>query len=185
MQIKDHIQALCDESLLRVEKIGSGNWYWSFLTEEKRIRDREIKLLEEEKAKVDGSVAELEDRLRMVEMERRREEEEAEGEGEGEGGEEGGLVMMMIRRENGLKEEVEGLRRELMGYRDGDPGEVVKKKREVEMFREKAERWTDNVGVLEGWLKGVLGGDRERMEGIRKMFYGDEYVEGEGLRELC
>lgn len=183
MQIKDHIQALCDESLLRVEKIGSGNWYWSFLTEEKRIRDREIKLLEEEKAKVDGSVAELEDRLRMVEMERRREEEEAEG--EGEGGEEGGLVMMMIRRENGLKEEVEGLRRELMGYRDGDPGEVVKKKREVEMFREKAERWTDNVGVLEGWLKGVLGGDRERMEGIRKMFYGDEYVEGEGLRELC
>lgn len=135
-------------------------------------------MLEEEKAKVDGCVAELEDRLRMVEMERRREEVEAEGEG---GKEEGGLVMM---REKGLREEVEGLRRELVGYRDGDPGEVVKKKREAEMFRETAERWTDNVGVLEGWLKGVLGGDRERMEGIRKMFYGDEYMEGEGLREL-
>lgn len=139
-------------------------------------------MLEEEKAKVDGCVAELEDKVRRVEMERRREEEEG-GEG-GEGGEgegEGGSVMM---REKGLREEVEGLRRELVGYRDGDPEEVVKKKREVEMFRERAERWTDNVGVLEGWLKGVLGGDRERMEGIRKMFYGDEYIEGEGLREL-
>lgn len=139
-------------------------------------------MLEEEKAKVDGCVAELEDKVRRVEMERRREEEEG-GEGaEGEEGEgEGGSVMM---REKGLREEVERLRRELVGYRDGDPEEVVKKKREVEMFRERAERWTDNVGVLEGWLKGVLGGDRERMEGIRKMFYGDEYIEGEGLREL-
>lgn len=139
-------------------------------------------MLEEEKAKVDGCVAELEDKVRRVEMERRREEEEGGEGGEGEEGEgEGGSVMM---REKGLREEVEGLRRELVGYRDGDPEEVVKKKREVEMFRERAERWTDNVGVLEGWLKGVLGGDRERMEGIRKMFYGDEYIEGEGLREL-
>lgn len=138
--------------------------------------------MEEEKAKVDGCVAELEDKVRRVEMERRREEEEGGEGGEGEKGEgEGGSVMM---REKGLREEVEGLRRELVGYRDGDPEEVVKKKREVEMFRERAERWTDNLGVLEGWLKGVLGGDRERMEGIRKMFYGDEYIEGEGLREL-
>lgn len=140
-------------------------------------------MLEEEKAKVDGCVAELEDKVRRVEMERRREEEEEEeGEGGEEGEEGGGLVMM--RREKGLREEVEGLRTELVGYRDGDPAEVVKKKGEVEMFRQRAERWTDNVGVLEGWLKGVLGGDRERMEGIRQMFYGDEYMEGEGLREL-
>lgn len=141
-------------------------------------------MLEEEKMKLDGCVAELEEKLRMVEMERRR---EAEGEGEdnedGEGGEEEGL-MMMIKREKDLREELEELRRELMGYRDGDPVEVVKKKGEVEVCKERAERWTDNIGVLEGWLKGVLGGDRERMEGIRKIFYGDEYVEGEGLRDL-
>lgn len=135
-------------------------------------------MLEEEKMKLDGSVAELEEKLKRVEMERRREEEE-----DNEDGEEGeGLVMM--RREKGLKEELEALQRELMGYRDGDPVEVVKKKREVEVCKERAERWTDNVGLLEGWLKGVLGGDRERMEGIRKMFYGDEYVEAEGLRDL-
>lgn len=160
-----------------MEKIGSGNWYWSFLSEEKRIRDKEIKGLEEEQAKVDGCVAELEGRLRMMEMERKREEEEEE---EGEEEEEVGLVV----REKWLREEIEGLRRELVGYKDGDPVEAMKKKREVEVCKERAERWTDNVGVLERWLKGVLGGDRERMEGIRKLFYGDEYMEGEGLREL-
>lgn len=148
-------------------------------------------MLEEEKMKLDGCVAELEEKLR-VEMERRREAEEEEEEEENEDGErgergeggEGEGLMMMIRREKDLREELEQLQRELMGYRDGDPVEVVKKKREVEVCKERAERWTDNIGVLEGWLKGVLGGDRERMEGIRKMFYGDEYVEGEGLSDL-
>lgn len=139
-----------------------------------------MKILEEEKMKLDSSVAELEEKLKKVEMERRREEEEDNEDGEEGEGE--GLVMMT--REKGLKEELEALQRELMGYRDGDPVEVVKKKREVEMCKERAERWTDNVGLLEGWLKGVLGGDRERMEGIRKMFYGDEYVEAEGLTDL-
>lgn len=138
-------------------------------------------MLEEEKTRLDGCVAELEEKVRRVEMERRREEEE--GEEDNEDGEVEGDGLVMI-REKGLREEVEGLRAELMGYRDGDPVEVVKKKREVEVCKERAERWTDNIGVLEGWLKVVLGGDRERMEGIRKMFYGDEYVEGEGLRDL-
>lgn len=141
-------------------------------------------MLGEEKMKLDGCVAELEEKLR-VEMERRREAEEEEKDNEdGEGGEGEGEGLMMMRREKDLREELEALRRELMGYRDGDPAEVVKKKREVEVCKERAERWTDNIEVLEGWLKGVLGGDRERMEGIRKMFYGDEYVEGEGLSDL-
>lgn len=142
-------------------------------------------MLEEEKMKIDGCVAELEEKLRRVEMERRREAEEEEKDNEdGEGGEGEGEGLMMMRREKDLREELEGLRKELMRYRDGDPAEVVKKKREVDVCKERAERWTDNIEVLEGWLKGVLGGDRERMEGIRKMFYGDEYVEGEGLSDL-
>lgn len=142
-------------------------------------------MLEEEKMKLDGCVAELEEKLSRVEMERRREAEEEEEDNEdGERGEGEGEGLMMMRREKDLREELEKLRRELMGYWDGDPVEIVKKKREVEVCKERAERWTDNIEVLEGWLKGVLGGDRERMEGIRKMFYGDEYVEGEGLRDL-
>ncbi|RPB21331.1 hypothetical protein L211DRAFT_749717, partial [Terfezia boudieri ATCC MYA-4762] len=36
MQAKDALQALVDDSLLRVEKIGSGNWYWAFVGDERK-----------------------------------------------------------------------------------------------------------------------------------------------------
>jgi hypothetical protein len=34
MQVKEYVQALVDDGKLRVEKIGSGNWYWCFGSEE-------------------------------------------------------------------------------------------------------------------------------------------------------
>lgn len=39
MQVKDYLQALADDSKIRVEKIGSGNWYWSFPNDEKKAKD--------------------------------------------------------------------------------------------------------------------------------------------------
>lgn len=36
MVVKDYLQALSGEGLIRVEKIGSGNWYWSFLSDAKQ-----------------------------------------------------------------------------------------------------------------------------------------------------
>ncbi|KAH9221616.1 meiotic nuclear division protein 1, partial [Leptodontidium sp. 2 PMI_412] len=30
MQVKEYLQSMQDENLIRVEKIGSGNWYWCF-----------------------------------------------------------------------------------------------------------------------------------------------------------
>ena len=36
MLVKDALQVLVDDSLLRVEKIGSGNWYWAFVGDERK-----------------------------------------------------------------------------------------------------------------------------------------------------
>lgn len=169
MQVKDYLQALTDEGKVRVEKIGSGNWYWSFLSEEKRARVNTLEKLKEEKEKVDGIIVEL--RARVNDAINRREED-------GNGREE--LVTMHAR----LTEEVLLLNEELHEYKGSDPDEIVGKKRETEQHKEKAYRWTENVELLEGWLIKVVGGDTERVEGIKRMFYGDQYVEGEGLKEL-
>ena len=83
-----------------------------------------------------------------------------------------------------LEREVDVLRKELDGYKDGDPEEVERRRKEIKGFQAKAERWTDNIGILEGRMLESLGGDRERLDGIKREVYGDEYVEGEGLREL-
>ena len=169
MQVKEYLQALTDEGKVRVEKIGSGNWYWSFLSEEKRARLDTLKKLKDEKEKLDSAIVEL--RARVNEATHRREED-------GNGREE----LLTVQAQ--LTEQVLVLNEELNEYKDSDPDEVVRKKREIEQHKEKAYRWTDNLELLECWLMKVVGGDTERVEEIKRMFYGDQYVEGEGLKEL-
>ena len=172
MQVKEYMQALSDEGQIRVEKIGSGNWYWSFLSEERRAREEVIVQLGKEREKLRSGVEMLREKLRVVEMGRGK-DEEGGGQGRAE---------LLLAYESG-KEEVEVLRRELDGYKDGDPEEVVRKRVEVEGLKLKAARWTDNVYCLEEYLRKVTGGDREVVENVRRTYYGDDYVEGEGLRE--
>ncbi|KAJ5376614.1 hypothetical protein N7509_013500 [Penicillium cosmopolitanum] len=42
IQVKEYIQALTDENRIRVEKIGSGNWYWSFGSDERIQHERQL-----------------------------------------------------------------------------------------------------------------------------------------------
>ncbi len=168
MQVKDYLQALSNEGKIHVEKIGSGNWYWSFLSEEKKSREDTMAALIAEKEKVEQSVAELEAKLREA------------SENRGDDAEKGEVVERHVE----LEGEVGELRKELEGYKDGDPGEVERKRKEIQGFKESAEKWTDNIGILEGYLKGVLGLGKEALDEIRRMVYGDEYVEGEGLGGL-
>jgi len=46
MVVKDMIRELTDENKVKVEKIGSGNWYWSWASDEARERKKTIALLE-------------------------------------------------------------------------------------------------------------------------------------------
>ena len=168
MQVKDYLQALHDEGKIRVEKIGSGNWYWSFLSEEKNTRDITMSRLKEEQGILNAAIEELEGKVKAA--------SEMRGEDEGR--------MELITQQLSLSEGVGMLRKELEGYKDNDPGEVDRKRMEIMDFKAKAERWTDNIGVLEGRLLEMMGGDREGVDGVKREVYGDEYVEGEGLREL-
>lgn len=169
MQVKDYLQALSDEGKIRVEKIGSGNWYWSFLSEEKKSRENLLGKLKEELAKVEGSLGELEEKVREA-SEKRGEDDEDRG----------NLVSIKLE----LDGEVGVLRKELEGYKDGDPGEVDRKRKEVKTLQARAEVWADNIGILEGYMLNLIGGDREKLDGMKRELYGDEYVEGEGLKEL-
>jgi hypothetical protein len=55
---------------------------------------------------------------------------------------------------------------------------------ELAEFRQQALQWTDNIYVLEQYLHRLAGGDRELVASILRDYYGAEYVDGEGLREL-
>lgn len=168
--VKEYLQALTDDGKLRVEKIGSGNWYWSFMSEEKKNRENTINKLCEEKMRVDAAVEELEAKVKEASAARNEDGEEGREE--------------LVEMHSQLQSEVRALRAELATYSENDPMEVVRRKEDVEACKIRAGRWTDNIYMLEAYMKEITGGDREQIEGIRAMFYGSEYVEGEGLREL-
>lgn len=169
MQVKDYLQALSDEGKIRVEKIGIGNWYWSFLSEEKKSREDTFGKLKEELAKMEGALGELEEKVKEA-SEKRGDDDEDRGE----------LVSAKLE----LDGEVGVLRKELEGYKDGDPGEVERRRKEVKALQARAEMWTDNIGVLENYILGLMGGDRVSLNGMKRELYGDEYAEGEGLKEM-
>ncbi|KAJ6074405.1 uncharacterized protein N7446_002182 [Penicillium canescens] len=151
IQVKEYIQALTDENRLRVEKIGSGNWYWSFASDEKHEQERHLARVSAEVEKSRKSCTEM---MAALADETARREEEPEDEGK-----------------EGVPHTPEGR------TSDGRGSELAG-------FRQDALKWTDNIYVLEEYLRKLAGGDRQMVEEVLRECYGDEYVDGEGLREL-
>ncbi|KAJ5327390.1 putative coiled-coil protein [Penicillium brevicompactum] len=173
IQVKEYIQALTDESQVRVEKIGSGNWYWSFSSDEKREHERQLARMSTEVEKTQKACADAQAEL-AVETQLR-----------GEEADEGQRDSLMARKAE-LQAAVDWVRNteaQLTGrlnpLSNKDANQVLK---ELAGFRREAFQWTDNIYVLEEYMR-KLTGDRQMVEMILREYYGDEYVDG-GLAEL-
>ncbi|KAJ9265738.1 hypothetical protein DTO027B5_539 [Paecilomyces variotii] len=176
MQVKDYIQSLTDEGQLRVEKIGSGNWYWIFPSEEKREKQRVRDALLKEVSRAEKGVNELEAQVDKVRKERER-DRDADREDPNKREE-------LEERLGELERELKKLNeREQMVLKDG-AGSVKKMREDVGNWKQAASLWTDNIYILEAYLEKLAGGDREVVEAVKRECYEDEYIEGEGLREL-
>lgn len=69
----DYIQTLQDENKIRVEKIGSGNWYWSFPSEDKKAREKALKDAEAAHEKASSVVQDIKQKLTDARAERESE----------------------------------------------------------------------------------------------------------------
>jgi hypothetical protein len=175
MQVKEYVQALVDESLIRCEKIGSGNWYWCFMSDAKNSKENQINALKSEKRKLVEAINEMEKGIKEERAKQKEDEEMLEVGGVGRN--------ELLETHEALVREMEGLDRELALYCDNDPAEVVRKIEETKKLKMAAMKWTDNIESMESYLFKVTG-DREQSAGIMLQACGDEYVAGEGLKEL-
>ncbi|PWY87782.1 meiotic nuclear division protein 1, partial [Aspergillus heteromorphus CBS 117.55] len=181
LQVKEYLQELADEGRVRVEKIGSGNWYWCFGADEVREREERVRGLLGEVERLERGIGEMEGRV---------EEYEKGGEGGGGGLEE--ERQRLVERRDGLEREVKGLQAQLRGLETGTgmgmgpQGKSVSRLRgEIEEAKQRAQMWTDNIYVLEGYVGRLSGGDREVLRAVQRECYGEEFVEEEGgLREI-
>ncbi|KAB8302629.1 hypothetical protein EYC80_005997 [Monilinia laxa] len=175
MLVKEYIQALTDENLIRVEKIGSGNWYWSFTSDAKKSKEDIINKLKEEETKLLASMADAEQQIEN-EMTKRQEDDEMLLDG-------GSDREALTEAYEALVKENVTLDRGLALYSDNDPAEIFRKIEETSKLREGALRWTDNLESLESFLV-TLTGDRAQAGGIMLRACGDDYILGEGLKGL-
>lgn len=176
IQVKEYIQALTDEGQLRVEKIGNGNWYWSFTSDEKHDLERQLARVSEEVEKVRKACADVEAAL-AAEILRRGKETDEEHERE-----------TLIAKKHQLQAAVDRVRTteaQLSRSSNTLSSKGTKQvQEELAGFQQQALQWTDNIYILEEYLRKLAGGDRHIVEEVLREIYGDEYVEGEGLCEL-
>lgn len=63
MQVKDYLQALQDDNQITAEKIGSGNWYWSFPSEAKKAKEIALSNAQAEFDKANATATELQEKV--------------------------------------------------------------------------------------------------------------------------
>ena len=99
----------------------------------------------------------------------------------------GGDRKTLITKHTDLTRDLEKLRTELAAYSEQDPVEMEKKAAETQQAHLDAEKFTDQIYAMQGWLKQTMcggSGGYEYLE-ILRSFYQDEFDEEElGLREL-
>ena len=175
MDSADYLQTLQDENKIRVEKIGSGNWYWSFASEDKKVRQ---KALDDAKAAHEKASTVVDELKRKVAEAQAQHDDEAEMLDSGaEGREE------LEGKKAGLEKEVKELEKELQAYSDCDPTELERKGEEVAKCKVEVEGCTDDIFTMESWLNGKFGS--ENVRGLKEEIYGDEWdAEEGGLREM-
>ncbi|KAL2858047.1 meiotic nuclear division protein 1 [Aspergillus pseudoustus] len=167
IQVKDHIQELTDDGKIRVEKIGSGNWYWCFGGDEKKERGRQLCQLRKDVERVQASCkrakADLTVRRKALDK-----EEGGGGDGDGESEE-------LMQRKKVLDDEVKRLQTEWTAVSTTGEGKGVGVMREeAGEYRLRAQEWTDNIYILEEYVRQLANSDREAVRAVQRECYGEE-----------
>jgi hypothetical protein len=175
MQVKDYLQALQDENQIRVEKIGSGNWYWSFKSDAKKMKEAILNRLKLDESKLVASLADAQKHIEEEMAKREEDDEMLEG---GRADTKG-----LAEAQEQLLKEMEFLDKELSVYSENNPAEVLRKIEEMQRLKDSALKWTDNIESLGAFVVNLTG-DRAQAALFMQAACGDEYIAGEGLKEL-
>lgn len=163
--ISDINQSLVDDGLVDKEKIGGTNYWWSFPGKKDRMMQlkhtKTLANIEALKTKLTEAEAQLSD------AKRGREDED---------GERSKKLAKLSELEKAKKDSLE----ELEKLKENDPQAMANLEKELELCKEAANRWTDNIFSCKSYLVKKRGMDKKevnRLLGITDTFdYPDDFA---------
>lgn len=164
--------------MIRVEKIGSINWYWSFPGEEHHTKQQAVEKVTKERDSLLGQVALTRGLLaekQQCEDKQASWIEQAEGLSR---------EAAEAKKQN-LKTDIAKLKSELTKYASRDPQELERMRQKLCQLKDRAEEATEKIWVWERWFRNTAGMIEEEIIEMGRAGYGEEWDENEKcLREL-
>ncbi|KYQ49933.1 Meiotic nuclear division protein 1 like protein [Trachymyrmex zeteki] len=135
--VKDVLQALVDDGLVRSEKIGTSTYFWRFpgeniTTTERRIADISKKLVEVE-----------------FKLEKLKEEVQKEKELKNDTEEKRKLLEEVEQ----LKKEEQEIKKQIAKFSNVDPEVIVEMDKKAQKYKDGTNIWTDNIFAIQSWCK--------------------------------
>ena len=156
--IADMNQSLVDDGLVDKEKIGGSNYFWSFPGKKDRMMQlqhgKNLEMVEELKQKISEAEGQLADAKRGR---------------EDENGERAKKLAKLAELQERKKKALE----ELEKLKENDPQAMADLEKELELCKEAANRWTDNIFACKSYLVKKRGMDKKeanRILGITDAF---------------
>lgn len=148
--VKDVLQSLVDDDLVRLEKIGASNYYWSFPAEasvklagELAKNTAELSAARKRKATADAAIAQY--KAARPDTERLAQQ-------------------LGVLRE--LQVKLAAAQGELAMYKDNDPETVEAMRNAAKVAKEAANRWLDNTYSLLSWCKKKFSGHEAELTAL-------------------
>ncbi|KAJ2686258.1 Meiotic nuclear division protein 1, partial [Coemansia spiralis] len=143
--VKDVVQSLVDDGMCHCEKVGTSNFFWAFPSEAAVKRQNKKQALEKELAQAEAAKEELTASIARAQL------------GREHTGERAGLTEELSAVEAAWKEQ----QAELQKFKECDPVVLHQKRDEARMARDAANRWTDNVFIMQSWVRDKFNMDMD------------------------
>lgn len=135
--VKDVLQTLVDDGLVRTDKIGTSVYFWTFPGEN-------ITAIEHRIAHASKRIVEAEFKLQKLQEECIREQAGKEDT------EERQILLQEIQQ---LREKENELKQQIAKLSGVDPEVIARMAEKAQMFKEATNIWTDNIFCIQSWCK--------------------------------
>eukprot|EP01116_Phalansterium_solitarium_P018535 TRINITY_DN4937_c0_g1_i1.p1 TRINITY_DN4937_c0_g1~~TRINITY_DN4937_c0_g1_i1.p1 ORF type:complete len:208 (+),score=60.68 TRINITY_DN4937_c0_g1_i1:578-1201(+) len=134
--VKDILQSLVDDNMVKQDKVGTGNYFWLFPSDEMNLRNVKQGQLEQELATFKRRRTELDSEHKQAMLGREDSEER----------------QAKLARLASLEADNAQLKAQLQALAESNPETIKAMQHDAKVALEAANRWTDNIFSLKSWI---------------------------------